>query len=402
MKKILPVSTKLNVKQLYIGILSGTSMNSIDAALVQFINNKCKILEKTSCKFNKKLLKTLLNIINTNSTCSLLQIGELDQKIGLSFAKAVKKLLIKAKVNHKSIIAIGCHGQNLWHAADHRLPFTIQIGDPNIICNFNKIITVTDFRRKDISLGGQGAPLAPGFHSTYFRSTNNTRAIINIGGITNITILPRKTKLDVIGFDLGPGNCLMDEWVQLKFKKNKINYDKNGLLASSGKVIPELLNILLQDPYFKKNYPKSTGREYFNQNWLQQKIFLFKKTTLNKVKYMHPRNILATLLYLTAYIIKNNIIMLNNMFKKLSLNDQIITEIYLCGGGAKNLALLSLLKDIIPCSIKLTNDLGVDSDWVEAALFAWLAKQTMHNLPGNLPTVTGAKSPGVLGGIYLP
>lgn len=407
-------STKLKqFKQLYIGVLSGTSMNSIDAALVEFAGNNCKIIEKISCVFNQDLLNSLLTIINTSNKCNLVEIGELDHKLGLAFAKAVKKLLIKAKVKPEEVIAIGCHGQNLWHAPNHKFPFTLQLGDPNIICSLNNIITINDFRRKDVALGGQGAPLAPGFHSAVFRSSKHTRAIINIGGICNITVLSRDPKIEVIGFDLGPGNCLMDEWVQVKFKQLKINYDKHGKLASSGKLIPELLKICLKDPYFKRDYPKSTGREYFNQQWLNQKLLLLKQLLLqqnknlinkslknkNVIKINH-KNILTTLLYLTAYIIKENIIMLNNQL----LIDQSspISEIYLCGGGSKNLALLALLKEMIPCPVKLTNDLGIDVDWVEAALFAWLAKQRFDGLPGNHPSVTGARKYGILGGIYLP
>ena len=232
-------------KQLYIGVLSGTSMNSIDAALVEFIGNHCKILEKISCVFNKDLLNSVLTIINNSDKCNLVEIGELDHKLGLAFAKAVKKLLTKANVKPEEVIAIGCHGQNLWHAPNHKFPFTLQIGDPNIICSLNNIITIADFRRKDLALGGIGAPLAPGFHAAVFRSAKHTRAIINIGGICNITVLPQDPKIKVIGFDLGPGNCLMDEWVQVKFKQLKMNYDKHGKLASSGKLIPELQTKLI-------------------------------------------------------------------------------------------------------------------------------------------------------------
>lgn len=376
-------------KKLFIGVLSGTSMDSIDAILIDFDHNKQVIIATASYPFNKKLAAQLLKIINLGK-CSLEDLGILDHKLGMAFANAIKKLLFKSGVAAEKITAIGCHGQNIWHAPWHKYPNTMQIGNPNIICATSNILTINDFRRKDMAFGGQGAPLAPGFHAAAFSSAYKNRAIINIGGISNITVLPKNLATPIIGFDLGPGNCLMDEWVQQKIKKLKINYDKNGAMASTGQVITKLLNICLQDPYFKKSSPKSTGREYFNLNWLDKKIKLAKLS-----KPYKNQDILATLLYLTANIIVDQI-------SSISLKSVQIEEIYICGGGANNQALLALLKKMINYPVATTKDLGIHPDWVEAALFAWLAKQTIEQQPGNVPSVTGARSPAILGAIYLP
>lgn len=389
--------------QLFIGVLSGTSMNSIDAILMDFSNNNHLIIATVNYPFNKNLAKQLLEMINSGK-CSLQDLGTIDNKLGIEFAKAINKLLSKAMVQPEKVTAIGCHGQNIWHEPHGKYRFTMQIGNANIICASCNIVTVADFRRKDMAYGGQGAPLAPAFHSAVFRSSLKTRAIINIGGISNITVLSKIFAQEVIGFDLGPGNCLMDEWVQTKFKKLKINYDKNGVIASSGQCIPNLLKICLQDPYFKKLPPKSTGREYFNQKWLEKKIklssFRDAKTSENKFKKYKTEDILATLLYLTAYIINNQIEIINKVLSNRS--QEIIEEVYICGGGANNKALLALLKKIINCPVSVTQDLGIHANWVEAALFAWLAKQTIEGKSSNLLSVTGAKSQAILGAIYLP
>lgn len=378
---------KLN--KLFIGVLSGTSMNSIDAILVDFTDHNYSIISTINYRYNKKLVSQLLSMINLGA-CKLQQLGSIDHLLGLEFSKCVQKLLSKVSIDPKQVTAIGLHGQTIWHAPNIAYPFSMQIGDPNIVCATCKILTVADFRRKDMAFGGQGAPLAPGFHAAMFSSSIKTRAIINIGGISNVTILPKNHKQPVIGFDLGPGNCLMDEWVQTKFKKLQINYDHNGLLASQGQVIIKLLNVCLKDRYFKQLPPKSTGREYFNQAWLRQKIKLAKLTTPYKNK-----DILATLLYLTATVISNHI-------KNIKIASERVEEVYICGGGANNKALLDLLKHMLNCPVSTTMDLGIHPDWVEAALFAWLAKQTVEQRSGNLPDVTGAKSKAILGAIYLP
>lgn len=378
------VSQKNN--NFFIGILSGTSMDSINTILMDYSADTNKIIATIKYPFNKSIKKTILNIIHSQQKTKLVDleaIGTIDHQLGILFAKAINKLLTKARIPYKKITAIGSHGQNIWHSPHSKDPFTWQLGDPNIICARSKILTISDFRRKDMAYGGQGAPLAPLFHAAVFKNSQKTRAIINIGGISNITILPKNYHQLILGFDLGPGNCLMDEWVQKHFN---LNYDNRGYIAATGSPIIKLLNLCLKDPYFRKPYPKSTGKEYFNLLWLNKKILSTKVTKFKN------QDILATLLHLTATIISNQI---NNSKIK-------IEEVYLCGGGAYNISLLKLLKNNIKCPVLTTRALGFPPDWVEAALFAWLAKQTLEKKPGNLPSVTGANYATILGAIYLP
>jgi anhydro-N-acetylmuramic acid kinase len=382
---------------LYIGVLSGTSMNSIDAILINFIDNiTYKIIAAVGYKFKDSLFKQLITIINSRSI-TIENLGIIDHKLGIEFSKCVQKLLQLAKKYHvrsRDITAIGFHGQTIWHAPSGKYPFTMQIGDPNLVCALNNIITVADFRRKDLALGGQGAPLATAFHSAIFKSKIKNRAIINIGGISNITVIPKNNN-KIIGFDLGPGNCLMDEIVQTKFKHMKMKYDEDGLLASQGQVIEKLLDACLKDPYFKQLPPKSTGREYFNQAWLAKKIKLAKLDKSYKSK-----DLLATLLWLTAIVISDQI---NNIcINSNGIFRQKIEEVYLCGGGAKNKALLLLIQKKSTCFVGTTTDLGIDPELVEGALFAWLAKQAISGQAGNMPSSTGARKEAILGAIYLP
>lgn len=376
---------KINKPKYFIGALSGTSMDSINTVLIDFSHNKPNIITTSKYPFNKLIVKKLLKIIKVKQ-CSLEDLGTIDHQIGSLFAKAIDKLLKKANINYNKINAIGFHGQTIWHAPYNKYPFTIQIGDPNIICAHTKIITISDFRRKDLANKGQGAPLAPLFHETVFRSKKKNRAIINLGGIANITILPKNHLAPILGFDAGPGNCLMDEWVQLKCNHLKLNYDKNGYLASQGNILYPLLNSCLKDPYFHKSFPKSTGREYFNLTWLQTKILLCRS-----IKKYNNQDILATLSMLTAKIIHIELEKIGN-----------IDEIYLCGGGTNNLNLLKNIKEQVACPVYTTQNLGIHPDWVEAALFAWLAKQTYELQPVNLMPITGCKTTQILGGIYFP
>ena len=368
----------------FIGVLSGTSMDSINAVLIDFTKKHNFIIATSKYPLKKTLVEQLLTIIRSQQ-CSLEKLGTIDHLIGRLFAKAINKLLKKVSIDPKKIAAIGSHGQTIWHAPFNKYPFTMQIGDPNIICAHTKIVTIADFRRKDLAYGGQGAPLAPLFHEAVFRSELKNRAIINLGGIANITILPKNHKKPIFGFDIGPGNCLMDEWVQLKFPLLNLKYDKNGKLASQGTCVKRLLACCLHDDYFTKPYPKSTGREYFNLSWLQKKIALS-----HCLKYDN-KDILATLLDLTINIISTEL-------QKIKYID----EVYICGGGANNLTLLKQLKSQLTCSVSTTTTLGIHQEWVEAALFAWLAKQTLQKKPVNLSSITGAKSKAILGGVYFP
>jgi len=375
---------KTNKNKYFIGALSGTSMDSINTILMDYSHKRPEIIATSKYPFNKLIVKKLLQIMQVKN-CNLEDLGTIDHQIGILFAKAIHKLLIKANFSYNAINAIGFHGQTIWHAPDNQYPFTIQLGDPNIVCARTKIITIADFRRKDLANQGQGAPLAPLFHAKVFRNKYKNRAIINLGGIANITILPKNYRTPILGFDIGPGNCLMDEWVQTKCVHLNLQYDQNGHLASQGTVISSLLNVCLKDPYFHKKLPKSTGREYFNLKWLQKKILLCR------TKKYYYQDILATLSMLTAKIIHIEIEKIGN-----------IEEIYLCGGGTNNLHLLTNIQEQVNCPVYTTKKLGIAPDWVEAALFAWLAKQTYELKAVNLMSITGCKNTQILGGTYFP
>jgi len=284
-------------------------------------------------------------------------------------------------VSAAQIIAIGSHGQTIRHRppGSPEGTFTLQIGDPNLIAELTGINTVADFRRRDMAAGGQGAPLVPAFHRAIFHSPNKNRVIVNIGGMANITWLPAQGP--VIGFDTGPGNVLMDTWIAEHLGKS---YDQDGAWATSGQVCTTLLAELLAEPYFKMLAPKSTGRENFNRSWLEDHLRRLVSTPA-------LGDIQATLLELSAITIADSI-------KGL---DQIPKEVFVCGGGAYNTALMQRLARLMPQdSVASTAALGVDPQWIEAMAFAWLAQQTLNHRPGNLREVTGATREVILGGVY--
>jgi anhydro-N-acetylmuramic acid kinase len=364
------------MNKLYLGILSGTSMDAIDIAAVDFNAGYPKIIASLSTPITAEYKNTYRQIINSGQ-CTVQQLGEIDHLTGQQFANAVLKFLDHSNIAKKDITAIGSHGQTLWHAPDATIPFTMQIGDPNIIAVRSGITTVADFRRADIAAGGKGAPFAPAFHQEFFSSPTEARCILNVGGISNVSLLANNT---VFGFDPGPGNCLMDLWTKKHFN---IEYDKDGEIAQTGTYSPELLRLCLNDPYFSKAAPKSTGIEYFNEQWLSSKI-----EKLNT--HLIATDILATLLQLTAQTVANAIQNSNCPTAK----------VYMCGGGAKNHTLVAELSKLLASDVKNTKSLGIDPDWMECALFAWLAKQTVSGQAVNLTTITGASKPVILGGIY--
>ncbi len=305
------------------------------------------------------------------------QLGQLDRQVGQCFAQAVEQLLTSSSHQADNIVAIGSHGQTVRHRPQLSHPFTLQIGDPNIIAAETGITTVADFRRKDMAYGGQGAPFAPAFHREFFTSTDEPRAVVNLGGIANITLL--KPNQNTMGFDTGPANTLMDQWIQ---QHQGLSYDHNGQWAMSGDVIPQLLEELLKAPYFQTVAPKSTGCEYFNLDWLNG--FL-------NFRY-RAQDVQRTLLELTATTVANDI-------------QRYMTSgsIYLCGGGAHNQAVLTRLQQLLaPISVETTDSLGVHPDWVEALAFAWFAHKTMRRESVDLSTITGAQRNTTLGGIYYP
>ncbi len=359
----------MSESSLYIGLMSGTSMDGIDAALVDFSSATPSIVNTASLNWSPTL-KEKLSTVAAGGFLSANQWGELDSEVGQVFADAA----IEVSQGVKAIAAIGSHGQTVAHQPNGTNGFSVQLGNANIIAEKTGITTVADFRRRDIAAGGQGAPLVPPFHAAIFGDANKHRVIVNIGGIANITSLPSDT--NIIGFDTGPGNHLMDKWIALH---QGASFDKEGQWASTGTVIPDLLEQLLSDNYFSQAAPKSTGTDIFSLNWLNQ----------------HSPNgatedVMATLLELTAQSIAKGVQSLATP----------ADEVFVCGGGVHNRALMDRLTDLLNAPVNSTAALGVDPDWVEAIAFAWLAKQTMEQQPGNLSSVTGASGQRILGAIY--
>lgn len=379
---------------LYIGVMSGTSIDGIDIALVEINQGHCTLKGSYLHPIAKTLKEQLSRICasqtpddRSRDTAAVEDqvelLGQLDQQLGLAFAEGINRLLSQNKLNNEKIRAIGSHGQTIRHRPNQNSAFTLQIADPNLIAYHTGITTVADFRRMDMAAGGQGAPLVPAFHHALMKSEIENRIILNLGGIANLTYLPKSNSEPVIGFDTGPANTLLDA----NFKKYhpERSFDSDGAFSRQGKVDHRLLALLLSDPYFELEAPKSTGREYFSPDWLQRKLAHFEDEIL-------PQSLQATLLELTTQTIINEI-------NKLNIKSY---QLYVCGGGMHNGYLMERLTSKLHQKIFQTNELGVDGDFLEAMTFAWLAHRRLKNLTGNLPSVTGAKEKKVLGAIYHP
>lgn len=365
--------------ELYIGLMSGTSADAIDAVLAD-LTDIPQLLAHHSLALPIKI-RDQIHAISLPGDNEIDRMGALDAELGNLFSQTTLELLAQARINAAQVTAIGSHGQTIRHRPprSYEGTFTLQIGDPNLIAELTGVTTVADFRRRDMAAGGQGAPLVPAFHRATFYLKGTDRVIVNIGGMANITWLPSQG--EVIGFDTGPGNVLMDNWIMEHLGKS---YDHGGIWALSGRLSKPLLNELLTAPYFKMWAPKSTGRESFNRLWLDGHLL---KTALS----LSPADVQATLLELTAITIADSIRDLNQRSK----------EIFVCGGGAYNGALMQRLKALLPQDIVAsTAALGIDPQWIEAMAFAWLAQQTINHKPGNLRAVTGAKREVILGGVY--
>ncbi|OGT37393.1 MAG: anhydro-N-acetylmuramic acid kinase [Gammaproteobacteria bacterium RIFCSPHIGHO2_12_FULL_38_14] len=361
--------------KLYIGLMSGTSADGIDAALVDCSNEKPTLIANHYTPHPLPLREKIIALCEPGEN-EIERLGELDILLGESFAHAVCELLKKKSLDPSAIQAIGSHGQTIRHAPRR---FTLQIADPNTIAVKTKITTIADFRRKDMAHGGEGAPLLPAFHQHLFASNQSNRAIVNIGGIANVTLLAPQKK--VIGYDIGPGNVLLDGWIQTHLNER---FDKNGEWATQGQVDPDLLEHMLSDPYFTQPSPKSTGREYFNLSWIKHYLKQFNKQ-------IKPIDVQATLVELTARSILMDI-------RKHFL----ACEILICGGGTHNVLLMDKISALAhpQFSVCSTQKYGIDPDWIEAMAFAWFAKQTLERKTSNVPSVTGAKHAAILGGIY--
>ncbi|PUA28916.1 MAG: anhydro-N-acetylmuramic acid kinase [Cellvibrio sp. 79] len=370
----------MSKRQLYIGLMSGTSADGIDAALVD-MQTTPKLLATHTLPFSGQL-RQKIHSISLPGTNEIDRMGALDVELGKHFAECSIALIAKAGITTDDVIAIGSHGQTIRHRppGSQEGCFTVQIGDPNTIAELTGITTVADFRRRDMAAGGQGAPLVPAFHRAIFHSQTKDRVIVNIGGMANITWLPSIG--DVCGFDTGPGNVLLDLWVHEHQSKC---FDADGQWAASGHVIPDLLELFLHEPFFSKPHPKSTGRESFNRAWLDNHLHMLKH------KYA-ASDVQASLLELTAVSISDSIKRLSNASK----------EVLICGGGAFNKRLMQRLSELLPdCDLATTAKASVDPQWIEAMAFAWLAQQTINHRPGNLCAVTGAKREVILGGVYF-
>jgi len=365
--------------------MSGTSLDGIDIAICSFSEldsnpNSFQFIAAKTFPFPYKLRKKLQNLI-LNPQISLQELGDIDVELGRLIAHSINQFLTSKNLTVQDIVAIGSHGQTLFHSPDTRHPFSFQIGNANEIAELTGITTIADFRQRDIAAGGQGAPLVPAFHQSVFCDYNKDRVIVNIGGISNITVLPSSEKEKVLGFDTGPGNGLLDYWIQSQLGES---YDKSGQWAASGICNNAFLSLLLDTAYFKQTIPKSTGRELFNKSWLNGKLAQLEQD-------IPAADVQATLVELTAITISNDIKTYANASQ----------GIFICGGGAHNHALLKRLKSLLSDKkITTTQALNLDPDWVEACAFAWLAYRTTHQKTGNLASVTGANRAVILGAIY--
>jgi anhydro-N-acetylmuramic acid kinase len=361
----------------FIGLISGTSMDGIDAVLVEFGDHAVTLVATHEHPYGEDLRARLSAAIRHPEHCTVDEVGSLDRAVGESFRDAANALLASSGIAPASVVAIGSHGQTLRHLPRAAQPFTLQIGDPSIIATGTGIRTVADFRRADLALGGEGAPLAPAFHEWLFRRPGRDRVVLNIGGIANVTMLAGNPA-PTTGFDTGPGNTLLDAWVG---RHRSLPFDRDGAWASSGTVDERLLGRLLADPYFHEPPPKSTGFEYFNLGWLER----FPVDALAAV------DVQATLAELTAASVDDAI--------HRTMPEAV--EVLVCGGGAHNTDLIGRLRRrLAPASVTPTAAAGLGPDWVEAAAFAWLAMRRLEELPGNLPAVTGASRAAPLGAVF--
>ena len=369
--------------ELYIGVMSGTSVDAIDCVLVDFASTKPGLLHTCSVSIPDDVRQQLLALTQSQAR-EIDALAQMDVRMGQLIAKACKRLIQEAQVTAAQINAIGSHGQTIRHYPQGYFPTSLQIGDANIIACQTGIVTIADFRRMDMAVGGQGAPLVPAFHRYCFAHPERYRCVLNIGGIANISILPPENQsMAVIGFDTGPGNALLDWCAREYFGRP---YDDKGKYAARGSVNSGLLEKMLTDPYFTQKPPKSTGKEYFNSCWLRR----FSIDTINKY------DLLATLTELTATSISRQI-------KQNLPSDKPVDAVIVCGGGSRNAYLRKRLQSQLdPLTLVSSRQYGYDPQWIEAMAFAWLARQYLLRRPGNLPSVTGARKAVILGAQYLP
>jgi anhydro-N-acetylmuramic acid kinase len=365
----------------YLGLISGTSADGIDVALARF-DPEPRLEAALTAPYPEALRRRILALAQSDGDVALDELAALDVEIGHCFAAAALALLQRERLDRGRVAGLGCHGQTVRHRPHHAPPFTLQLGDPNVIAERTGITTVADFRRRDLAAGGEGAPLAPLLHAALFPpDADRPCAVLNLGGIANLTVLPSAADEPVRGFDTGPGNCLLDAWAE---RQLGTPYDRDGALAAAGRVDPALLAELLGEPFFHAAPPKSTGREQFHLPWL--------------ARYLDDRSptaadVQATLVALTA----------RSVAEAVQRHAPATRRVWVCGGGVHNPVLLgALARALAPIPVASTAARGIDPDFVEALLFAWLARERLAGRAlHELPAITGARGPRVLGGVYF-
>lgn len=368
-----------SVDPVYIGLMSGTSMDAVDAVIVDFpLPHHYRILAKHHHLFPDSLRWRLLKF-DANATVQ--EFAELDTQVARVLAEATLSLISQSQLPQARFAAVGCHGQTVFHKPEDPVCNSLQIGNPALIAERTGLPIVSDFRRGDIAAGGQGAPLVPAFQRQFMASPLENRVVLNIGGIANIAVLPANNRIPVTGFDTGPGNCLLDGWIR---RHRQLPYDASGQWARSGKICLALLDALLSHPFFSLAPPKSTGKDEFNLDWLLP--FCAKYAEL-----LPAEDIQATLMELTAITIAEAI-------EHYARETQ---RVLICGGGVNNQALVERISELLsPTAVRSTLEIGIDPQWVEASAFAWLAQQRLLLQAGNVPTVTGAHRHVILGALY--
>lgn len=353
-------------------------MDAVDAALVEIGHATPSLIATARAPWPSALRKRLVSLA-TGAHIDATAFAILDAEVGEHFAAAIVRMLQEAEIDPGRIDAVGCHGQTVAHSPDTCPATTLQLGDANVIAERTQITTISDFRRRDMAAGGQGAPLVPAFHEAFLRTASEDRVVLNLGGIANITVLPADPACPTFGFDTGPANCLMDSWAQQQLGQE---YDEDGLWAASEQADPGLLELLLEDPFFDRRPPKSTGTQHFSSRWLNAR--------LTATETLSPAQVQATLLALTCKTVADAV----------HRHAPDTGRILVCGGGTHNSAVLEQLADISGLPVETSAGFGINPDWMETMAFAWLAQRTLAGESGNLPAVTGASGPRILGAIH--
>ena len=358
---------------LYAGLMSGTSLDGVDAVLADLSGARPVLLANAHFPFDPRLQRELL-ALNASGANEIERAALAGNELAQRYADAVAAVLATSNTRSSAVRAIGCHGQTVRHRPERG--YTTQVGNAARLAELTGIRVVADFRSRDVAAGGQGAPLAPAFHAAVFALAAEDRVVLNLGGIANLSFLPRQG--NVGGFDSGPGNCLLDLWAARHLGRP---HDEGGAWAGAGAVIPALLERMRCEPYFASSPPKSTGRDLFNADWLQGLL----------AGGEDAQAVQATLLELTS----------RSVADAASRHCAGAQRIIVCGGGAKNTSLMRRLAELLaPAALEASDRHGIDAQLVEATAFAWLAQRALEGLPGNLPSVTGAHGPRVLGAVY--